>query len=88
MLTPLADEHLDDEVALDADPEVMRYLGNGRARSRDVVEAHHARRLAEAVGGGGFWAGHQDGEFVGWWLLRLDDTGREAELGYRLRRRF
>ncbi|TDC28095.1 N-acetyltransferase, partial [Micromonospora sp. 15K316] len=29
-LVPLADEHLEHEVELDADPEVMRYLGPPR----------------------------------------------------------
>jgi hypothetical protein len=38
-LVPLADEHVEYEVELDADPEVMRYLGNGRARTRDEVAA-------------------------------------------------
>ncbi len=33
-LVPLSDEHLEYEVELDADPEVMRYLGDGRAQPR------------------------------------------------------
>jgi hypothetical protein len=33
-LVPLTDEHLEYEVELDADPEVMRYLSNGRPPSR------------------------------------------------------
>src|SRR5262245_20991292 len=45
MLLPLADEHLEWEVKLDSDPEVMRYL-SGRASSREEVEANHARRMA------------------------------------------
>ena len=82
VLEPLGDEHLEHEVELDADPEVMRYLVDGRARTRaEVVEAH-ARRLASArtVDGLGFWAGFlregtdsadggEAGEFVGWWIL-------------------
>jgi RimJ/RimL family protein N-acetyltransferase len=32
LLVPLADRHLDLEVELDSDPEVMRYL-DGRART-------------------------------------------------------
>jgi hypothetical protein len=34
-LLPLADEHLNFEVELDSDPEVMRYI-DGRARSADL----------------------------------------------------
>ncbi|WP_327046863.1 GNAT family N-acetyltransferase [Microbispora sp. NBC_01189] len=93
-LVPLADEHLEDEIELDADPEVMRYL-TGRARDRAEVEVLHRRRLAaaERVDGLGFWAGLVDGRFAGWWILepptRADQGPAEgqAELGYRLLRR-
>ncbi|MET7751460.1 GNAT family N-acetyltransferase [Micromonospora sp. NPDC005367] len=56
LLIPLADRHLELEIQLDSDPEVLRYLG-GRARSRDEVVASHAQRLALAgkVDGLGFW---------------------------------
>lgn len=93
-LVPLADEHLDHEVELDADPEVMRYLGP--ARTRAEVEEFHRRRLAVAdqVPGLGFWAGFVDSDFVGWWILeppQRPDQGPvqgQAELGYRLLRRY
>jgi RimJ/RimL family protein N-acetyltransferase len=96
LLVPLSDDHLQHEVELDADPEVMRYLGNGRARTREEVEALHVGRLATAdrVPGLGFWAGFVGGEFVGWWILepptRADQGPVEgqAELGYRLLRRY
>src|SRR5215470_19653606 len=70
-LVPLADEHLEWEVELDADPEVMRYL-SGRAGTREEVEAGHARRIeaAQKVDGLGFWAGLVGGAFVGWWTLQ------------------
>ena len=92
-LVPLADEHLDWEVKLDSDPEVMRYL-SGRASTRQEVEAGHARRLAAAqkVDGLGFWVGL---------LTRSSSAGGPsarprprparrpgvADLGYRLLRR-
>ncbi|WP_285781682.1 GNAT family N-acetyltransferase [Microbispora sp. NBRC 16548] len=93
-LVPLSDEHLEHEIELDADPEVMRYI-TGRARSREEVEVLHRQRLAAAddVAGLGFWVGFVDGRFVGWWLLepptRADQGPVEgqAELGYRLLRR-
>jgi RimJ/RimL family protein N-acetyltransferase len=93
-LVPLADEHLELEVELDSDPEVMRHL-LGRASTREEVEASHARRLAAAqrVDGLGFWIGLVDDAFVGWWTLQPahgpdqpDDPG-VADLGYRLMRR-
>jgi RimJ/RimL family protein N-acetyltransferase len=95
-LVPLAEEHLNYEVALDSDPEVMRYLGSGTARSRAEVERLHRARLAaaEPVPGLGFWAGFSGRWFVGWWILeppqRADQGPVEgqAELGYRLLRRY
>ncbi|MEJ3742896.1 GNAT family N-acetyltransferase [Actinomycetes bacterium KLBMP 9797] len=61
LLVPLGDEHLEYEVELDSDPEVMRYL-HGRARTRVEVEVAHRQRLAEAslVPGLGYWAGFVD----------------------------
>jgi RimJ/RimL family protein N-acetyltransferase len=96
VLVPLAEEHLEFEVELDSDPEVMRYLGSGTARTRAEVERYHRYRLAaaELVPGLGFWAGFVDGQFVGWWILEPParaDQGPiqgQAELGYRLLRRY
>ena len=93
-LAPLSDAHLELEIALDADPEVMRYL-TGRALSRAEVEHAHQRRIAAArqVPGLGFWAGFAAGEFVGWWILQpphgpdQPKVAGEADLGYRLMRR-
>ena len=93
-LVPLADEHLEWEVELDSDPEVMRYLGS-RASSREEVAASHARRLtvAQKVDGLGFWVGLVDDEFVGCWTLQPahgPDQPNEpgvAVLGYRLLQR-
>ncbi|MFI1196273.1 GNAT family N-acetyltransferase [Micromonospora sp. NPDC020750] len=85
LLVPLADRHLDAEVQLDSDPEVLRYL-YGRARSRDeVVESHSWRMaLADKVDGLGYWmafgtdggargstppAREDEGDFVGLMML-------------------
>lgn len=94
-LVPLSDEHLEHEVELDSDPEVMRYLGHGQARTREQVEAcHHGRlEVSEHVPGLGFWAGFVDGDFVGWWILEPPERADQgpvngsAELGYRILRR-
>lgn len=85
LLVPLADRHLDLEVRLDSDAEVLRYI-SGRARSRDEVAASHARRmaLADRVDGLGYWLAfgsgggrrgttpperEDEGEFVGLMML-------------------
>jgi RimJ/RimL family protein N-acetyltransferase len=84
LLVPLADRHLELEVELDADPEVMRLVGG--SSTRDEVVADHARRLSRAdrVDGLGYWmafaidldipgagppADEDAGEFVGWLML-------------------
>jgi RimJ/RimL family protein N-acetyltransferase len=89
-LVPLADEHLEWEVELDSDPEVMRHL-SGRASTREEILATHARRMAAAqkVDGLGFWVGLVDDEFVGWWILQAHGTDQPddpgvADLGFRL----
>lgn len=101
-LIPLADEHLADEVELDADPEVTHDIW-GRAHTPDEVRASHTQRMERGrqVDGLGFWAGfvrtEPDRPFVGWWILGplhgpdqgdWRTTPRVAELGYRLHRRF
>jgi RimJ/RimL family protein N-acetyltransferase len=94
-LVPLSGAHLELEVELDSDPEVMRYL-TGRARTREQVMAAHQLRLAtaEPVPGLGFWVGFVEEQFVGWWLLEPPGWADhrpvegQAELGYRLLRRY
>lgn len=93
-LVPLADEHLELEIEVDSDPEVMRYLtGRGRTRA-EVEEAHHLRiAAARKAPGFGFWVGFAEDGFVGWWVLQpphgpdQPDIPGEADLGYRLLRR-
>lgn len=95
-LVPLADEHLEAEVSLDADPEVLRYLW-GRARSRAEVEASHVERMAHArpVDGLGFWMAfaRDGGDVIGLMMLPpahgpdQPDDPTVCDLGYRLFRR-
>ncbi|MEV0548502.1 GNAT family N-acetyltransferase [Nocardia salmonicida] len=95
-LVPLIEEHLDYEIELDSDPDVMRYLGNGTARSRPEIEDAHRRRLTAAtlIPGIGYWIGLVEDYFVGWWVLAAPerpDQGTiegQAELGYRLLPRY
>src|SRR5688572_33398538 len=85
LLMPLASRHVELEVALDSDPEVLRYIF-GRARRRDEVLPSHAQRMASAssVDGLGYWTAfgsdegaagskppeaEEAGEFVGLMML-------------------
>ncbi|MFD9902691.1 GNAT family N-acetyltransferase [Streptomyces sp. NPDC059063] len=93
-LAPLSDEHLEYQLELDADPEVMRHLGG--ARSREQVEAALRGNLADAdrAAGLGYWAGFAEAHFVGYWILRPTGAADEepvpgqAELGFKILRRF
>lgn len=89
IMVPLADEHLELQVGLDADPEVMRYL-YGRSRSREEVLESHANRmeLGRRVDGLGYWTAFgAGGDFIGLMMLPPAKEPAEAELGYRLPRR-
>jgi RimJ/RimL family protein N-acetyltransferase len=95
-LVPLADRHLELEIELDSDPEVLRYI-SGRAHTRDEVARFHAERMAlgRKVAGLGYWmAFAANGEFVGLMMLPpahgpdQPDDPSVADLGYRLMRRW
>ncbi|HEX5506219.1 MAG TPA: GNAT family N-acetyltransferase [Thermomicrobiales bacterium] len=83
----------DNLVALDSDPDVMRYLSGGAPTPRAMIErellprwlAYYDRRL-----GFGHWAAIEraGGDFLGWFGFHPTDGADpgEVELGYRLRR--
>jgi RimJ/RimL family protein N-acetyltransferase len=83
-----SDEH--DLVALDSDPEVMRYVGSPPGpRGPEETVARARQRIAAGHGGGGWWVieGKDDGVFHGLGLLLPMPDGDEVEVGYRLARR-
>ncbi|MEJ3658325.1 GNAT family N-acetyltransferase [Actinomycetes bacterium KLBMP 9759] len=96
LLVPLADQHIELEVELDSDPEVMRFL-TGVASTREEVLAAHAQRmeLGRKVDGLGYWIAFRSdgGEFVGLMMLPpahgpdQPDDPTVSDLGYRLLRR-
>ena len=83
---------VDHLVALDADPEVMRFLTGGKPTPRDEIEEETLPAFLGYYARGdryGFWAAIEkaSGAFLGWFHFRPGE-GRpadEAELGYRLR---
>ncbi|MFG3496911.1 GNAT family N-acetyltransferase [Streptomyces sp. NPDC047928] len=88
-LRPFHEADLDEVVALDNDPEVMRYLNGGRPTSCDEVRTRTLPRLL----GHGFWVAEAagDGAWLGWFQLEPQaapgDDPHTVELGYRLHRR-
>ena len=88
------DEDLEALVELDSDPEVMRYVGDGKVKSRDEVVLWLARlRAAWAGQGYGLFAVElaETGEFTGWAGLAvprfLPEVMPAVEIGWRLLRR-
>lgn len=82
---------VDNLVALDADPAVMRFLNGGVPTPRDVVERETMPRFLayyERFPSYGFWAAtaQATGEFLGWFHFRPSDetSPDDVELGYRL----
>ncbi|MBT2395862.1 GNAT family N-acetyltransferase [Streptomyces sp. ISL-100] len=87
------DSDIDRLVALDSDPEVMRFINGGRPTSRAFVIERVLPQLTHdypCIGTRGFWAAEEKatGAFLGWFEFRplADDSADVVELGYRLGR--
>jgi len=82
-------EDVDRLVALDSDPEVMRYITLGKTTSREVVVTRVLPTWLKFYESGqriGFWAAEllTTQAFIGWFHLRPDRFEPEQqELGYR-----
>lgn len=92
VLRAFSPDDLDDLVALDADPGVMRYINNGVPTPRAELEHDvlpHWLAYYERGPVWGFWAAEErtTGEFLGWFHLRPppDEDVQDPELGYRIR---
>ncbi|HEX5829283.1 MAG TPA: GNAT family N-acetyltransferase [Candidatus Limnocylindrales bacterium] len=92
VLRRVVPDDLDELLALDADPAVMRYINGGTPTTReelrdDIIPAWLA--YYERGDDIGFWIAldRADGGFLGWFHLRPrpGDPPDEPELGYRLR---
>jgi RimJ/RimL family protein N-acetyltransferase len=88
-------DDLDDLAALDADPEVMRYITGGRPIPRDeiadvVLPGYIAAYQRWAAFG--TWVAQDEEGFAGWFALKptkdpqAETAGTTVELGYRLAR--
>jgi RimJ/RimL family protein N-acetyltransferase len=84
-LRPLTDDDLPHLVALNGDPEVMRFI-TGRALTPEEVMAD-LPRLTRSERGLGLWSGTDAHGFAGVWFLVPDpDDAAAAEIGWRLPR--
>jgi RimJ/RimL family protein N-acetyltransferase len=83
VLRPLTLDDVDPLVALDSDPEVMRYITGGRPTPRTEMIERVRRRIGRR------WIADDraTAEFVGWFgLVPSAIAAGEYEVGYRLRR--
>ncbi len=91
VLRQFTEADLENLVALDSDPDVMRFLSGGTPTPRDVIQNEMLPRLLhyyEQYDGYGFWAAIEKstGDFLGWFHFRPPKGASpdEPELGYRL----
>src|SRR5262249_9174908 len=85
-LSLVRDADREDLIALERDPDVMRFLNGGQPTADGGVD-DGARFLTPRGGEDDVWTAleKRSGAFVGWFSLRRVDEGA-GELGYRLRR--
>ena len=91
LLRQWRDDDLDALAAIDADPEVMRWIGDGSVRDRTQTQAAIERfRAAWADRGYGHFAAQEQGVLVGWVGLAvptfLPEILPAVEIGWRLSR--
>lgn len=88
-LCALGPGDLDDFRRLEADPRVMRYVGDGRPPPAARIEAMVERVLGYPAlyPGLGCWCARRrdDRAFVGWFVLKYCGNSCDVEIGYRLR---
>jgi len=86
-LRPIQDTDVDALLALDSDPEVMKYISGGQPTTRRDYEELLPRMMAYGPGPIGYFAAmlRTEKRFVGWFHLRPSVVDPEIlELGYRL----
>lgn len=93
VLRQLTEADVENLLALDSDPNVMRYLNGGTPTPREVIEHQILPGFLDYYArftGFGFWAAIEKstGAFLGWFEFRplAQRSPAVVELGYRLRR--
>jgi RimJ/RimL family protein N-acetyltransferase len=73
---------------LDTDPEVMKYIGNGKIMTEDQVRSALKRIISryDEMKEFGIWAAElkSTSEFIGWFALKPLPGTHDIEIGYRL----
>ena len=93
-LRRFVDADIDHLVALDSDPEVMRYINGGQPRTREMLINESLPRWQATARQGpdrGLWIAcdRDSAEFLGWFHLKQGHYWpAEIEVGYRLLRKY
>lgn len=78
----------DDLFALDSDPRVMRYIGDGQTATRADVDTLLPKAIARYVRHPGMGSFHatlrETGRFIGWCSVKHAGESPDVEVGYRL----
>src|SRR5436190_8096080 len=91
LLRSFSADDLDAFASLNADPDVMRYIGDGKPQGKEQTEIRLNAVLDhwEQHGFGLFTVLEKEsGEFAGFCGLKYLDTSSEIEVGYRLAKKF
>lgn len=85
-LRPPRREDLEAIYLLGANPNVMRFISNGKTMSRMEARADLEKRIAASQHHFGYWITELKNtrEVIGWTALKTLDNTREIEVGYRL----
>lgn len=92
ILTPIQLEDMPLLVELDSNPEVMRFITNGKPQT----EEHYRKRIPELIAymdknpGLGLWIARlkSTNEFIGWYILKHLPNNGEVEVGFRIKEQF
>ncbi len=92
ILREFVPEDLNEYAKLDSDPEVMKYISNGKTRTFQEIKGDLERiiKYNSENEGFGLWAAIEkdSNKFIGWFCLKHLDKTAEIEVGYRLIREF
>jgi RimJ/RimL family protein N-acetyltransferase len=90
-LRPFTSDYLDAFALTGSDPDVMRYIGDGKPQSREQTQVRLNAIIAHwNQHGFGLWAAidKASGAWMGFCGLQFLDNTTEVEVGYRLAKRF
>lgn len=92
ILRPLTQDDMNLLLDLDSDPEVMRFISDGKPQTKE----HYEKAIPSLVNymkknqGLGLWIAYlkDTSEFIGWYILKHLPNDGEVEVGFRIKKKF